>query len=318
MEPRWTMLPEMNLLEIPDAPPVRHSGRHAKTWRDYSWAALTPFLTIHVVGIVGAIAGVVMGAPASAWICALVLYGVRMFAVTGGYHRYFSHRTYKTGRIMQFMLAFVAMTTAQKGVLWWAAHHRNHHRFSDGERDVHSPVRWGFWHSHIGWIYDDNDKIDLKLVKDLTRYPELVILEKLWLAPPIILGFATFFALGWWGVVIGFCFGTVLMWHGTFVINSLTHVWGKRRYATPDDSRNNWLLAIITMGEGWHNNHHHHQSSCRQGFFWWELDMTYYILRGLGALGLVWDIREPVPRIYEAGPAPEEHADQLPSQSHAA
>lgn len=308
----------MQFLEIPPAPPVRTTGRLARSWRDYEWLGFTPFLTVHVLGIAGAVAGLVMGAPASAWICALVLYFVRMFGVTGGYHRYFSHRTFKTGRVMQFVLAFLAMSSVQRGVLWWAAHHRDHHKFSDGDRDVHSPVQWGFWHSHTGWVYDHNSRFDWGRVKDLSRYPELVMLEKLWLLPPVLTGVACYLALGGWGLFIGFFFSTVVLWHGTFTINSLAHVWGKRRYATTDDSRNNWVLALITMGEGWHNNHHHHMSSCRQGFFWWEVDLTYYVLRALGAVGLVWDIREPSARVYENGPGKQPEADLLPSQQHAA
>lgn len=308
----------MKLLEIPPAPPLRQSGRHARTWRDYEWAAMTPFVAIQVLGVVGAIAGIVMGAPAAVWLLALVLYGARMFGVTAGYHRYFSHRTFKTGRVFQFMLAFLAMSTAQRGVLWWAAHHRDHHRHSDGERDVHSPVRWGFWHSHIGWIYDRNDQFDWSRTKDLTRYPELVVLEKLWLVPPTILAVGCLLAFGWWGLFIGFFFSTAVTWHGTFTINSLAHVWGKRRYATTDDSRNNWVLALLTMGEGWHNNHHHHMASCRQGFFWWEIDLTYYLLRALALVGVVWDIREPSRRVYEAGSAPQPDAEVLPSQQQAA
>jgi stearoyl-CoA desaturase (Delta-9 desaturase) len=307
----------MRILEIPAAPPVRASGRQARTWRDYEKAAIAPFLLVHVLGIAGAVAGLIMGAPASAWILALVLYGVRMFGVTGGYHRYFAHRTFKTGRVMQFLLAFLAMTSAQRGVLWWAAHHRDHHKFSDGDRDVHSPIRWGFWHAHVGWIYDHNDRFDWGRVKDLTRYPELVVLEKLWWLPAVVLAAACGLALGVWGLFIGFFFSTVALWHGTFTINSLAHVWGKRRYATTDDSRNNWVLALLTMGEGWHNNHHHHMSSCRQGFFWWEVDLTYYILKALAAVGLVWEIREPAAWVYEAGPAKQADADALPSR-HAA
>ena len=242
------MLAPMRLLEIPPAPPVRGSGRRARSWRDYQWKAFTALFSVHVLGISGAVAGLVMGAPASAWICALVLYVVRMFAVTGGYHRYFSHRTFKTGRVMQFLLAFLAMSSAQRGVLWWAAHHRDHHKYSDGERDVHSPVRWGFWHSHLGWVYDHNDEFDWSRVKDLSRYPELVVLERLWLLPPTVMSAICFFTLGVWGLLIGFLFSTVVLWHGTFTINSLAHVWGKRRYATTDDSRNNWFLALITLG----------------------------------------------------------------------
>jgi len=307
----------MKLLVIPPAPPVRQRGRCARTWRDYEWATMAPFFAIHVIGVVGAIAGIVMGAPASAWLCALTLYVVRMFGMTAGYHRYFSHRTFKTGRVFQFVLAFLAMSTAQRGVLWWSAHHRNHHKFSDGERDVHSPVRWGFWHSHAGWIYDCNKDFDWSRVKDLTRYPELIVLEKLWVVPPIIFAVACLLTLGWWGLLIGFFFSTTVAWHATFCVNSLAHVWGKRRYATTDDSRNNWVLALLTLGEGWHNNHHHHMASCRQGFFWWEFDLTYYILRALALVGVVWDIREPSRRVRDAGPAPQPDAELLPSEQAA-
>ncbi len=308
------MLGVMKLLEIPSAPPVRQCGRQARTWRDYEWPALTPFLLVNTLGIAGVIAAIATGAPASAWILAVVLFWARMFGVTAGYHRYFSHRTYKMGRVMQFLMAFLAMSSSQRGVLWWAAHHRDHHKYSDGDRDVHSPVKWGFWHSQVGWIYDGNDRVDWRRVKDFTKFPELVILEKLWLLPPVALGVACFLAFGWWGLFIGFFFSTTVLWHATFTINSLAHVWGKRRYATTDDSRNNWVLALLTMGEGWHNNHHHHMSSCRQGFFWWEVDLSYYILKALSVVGLVWDIREPPRRVYEAGPQAQPNADQLPSQ----
>lgn len=304
----------MNLLEIPQAPPIRTRGRQSRTWKDYEWKSMAPFLVIHALGIGGAVAGIVMGAPLSAWLLAGALFWARMFGVTAGYHRYFSHRTFKTGRVMQFLFAFLAMSSAQRGALWWAAHHRDHHRHSDDERDVHSPVQFGFWHSQVGWIYDRNDDFDWHRVKDFTKYPELVALEKLWLLPPVVLGVACFLAFGVWGLFIGFFFSTTVLWHSTFTINSLAHVWGKRRYATTDDSRNNWVLALLTMGEGWHNNHHHHMSSCRQGFFWWEVDASYYILRAMAVVGLVWDIREPPAKIYKAGSAPQENAAELPSQ----
>lgn len=217
-----------------------------------------------------------------------------MFGVTAGYHRYFSHRSYKTGRIFQFLLALLAMSSAQKGVLWWAAHHRDHHRFSDTPWDVHSPVRGGFWHSHLLWILDaNNDPTDLGKIKDLARFPELVWLNRHWYLPPVLLGVAVALTLGWSGLLIGFFLSTVLVWHATFTINSLAHIFGSRRYVTTDTSRNNWLLALLTLGEGWHNNHHHHMHSARQGFFWWEIDIVYYVLLALRRVGLVWDLREP-------------------------
>ncbi|MBX7077808.1 MAG: acyl-CoA desaturase [Nannocystaceae bacterium] len=247
------------------------------------------------------------GMSATTWLLCAGLYFVRMFGVTGGYHRYFSHRTYKTSRAMQFVLAVIAQSASQRGALWWAAHHRDHHKYSDTPLDVHSPMQHGFWHSHIGWVFDHNSDTDWARVKDLTKYPELVALDKLWWLPPTLLGVLVWLVFGWEGLFGGFMLSTVLLWHGTFTINSLSHVWGRRRYATTDDSRNNWLLALVTMGEGWHNNHHHFMGSTRQGFYWWEIDMTYYVLRVMSWLGLVWDLKEPPARVYERQPATGSH-----------
>ncbi len=226
---------------------------------------------------------------------ALSLYAARMLFVVLGYHRYFSHRTFRTSRPFQFVLAFLAQTSAQKGALWWAAHHRRHHRYSDTPLDVHSAKQHGLWTSHVGWVLSrDNDATLLDEVPDLARYPELRWLDRWKLLPAVALAAALLLIGGLPAFTWGFLVSTVLLWHGTFTINSLSHLFGRRRYDTGDDSRNNWLLAIITLGEGWHNNHHHYQSSARQGFFWWEYDLGYYALRLFAALGLVWDVR-PVP-----------------------
>ena len=266
--------------------------------RKVEWLGSIPFMIIHLL----AFGALWTGVTRSAAICCAVLYVVRMFGVTGVYHRYFSHRTYKTSRAFQFVLAFLAQTSAQKGALWWAAHHRNHHLYSDQPQDIHSPVQSGFFYSHIAWIFsNESSATDYSRIPDLARYPELRFLNKYYLLPPILLGAAVFFTLGASGLFFGFFVSTVLLWHGTFTINSLSHVFGKRRYATSDDSRNNWLLAIITMGEGWHNNHHRFSSSTRQGFYWYEYDLTYYILKVLSWFGLVWQLR-PVPAsILEEG-----------------
>ncbi len=224
-----------------------------------------------------------------------LLYYAGMFFVTAGYHRYFSHRTFKTSRWFQFFLAFMAMTSAQKGVLWWAAHHRHHHKYSDTPEDIHSPTQGGFWWSHIGWILSDRfDETRTELIPDLHKFPELRWLNKYHLVPPFVMA-VTLFLIGGWGMMIwGFFIRTVTLWHGSFTVNSLTHVFGRRRYPTTDTSRNSFLIALITMGEGWHNNHHHYMASARQGFFWWEFDPTYYVLKVLSWCRIVWDLR-PVP-----------------------
>jgi stearoyl-CoA desaturase (delta-9 desaturase) len=194
------------------------------------------------------------------------------------------------------------MTSSQRGVLWWAAHHRKHHKFSDTPWDVHSPTRTGFWHSHVGWIFHPNyDDTDVKQVRDLARFPELVWLDEHWMVPPLT--FAAFCVLveGWAGLFLGFGLSTALLWHAAFTINSLAHVYGRRRYPTTDTSRNSLLLALLTFGEGWHNNHHYYMGSTRQGFYWWEIDITYYILKALSWFGIVWDLR-PVPKaVLEEG-----------------
>jgi stearoyl-CoA desaturase (delta-9 desaturase) len=249
-------------------------------------------------------------------VVALALYYVRMFGVTAGYHRYFAHRSYKAGRGFQFFLAFLAETSVQKGVLWWAGHHRDHHRTSDTPDDIHSPVQRGFWWSHVGWIVSSRyDETPEKNIRDFTKYPELRFLDRHFFVPVVVFALATL--VGGWALsgvlhdpymglemlVWGFVVSTVLLWHGTFTINSLSHVFGRRRYPTGDDSRNNWLLALVTMGEGWHNNHHHFAAAARQGFYWWEVDMTYYVLKALSAVGLVWDLRQPTEKVLAEGRA---------------
>jgi stearoyl-CoA desaturase (delta-9 desaturase) len=235
------------------------------------------------------------GARAIDWAVCFGLYVVRMFFITGVYHRYFSHRSYELGRVTQFLFAFGGGTAAQKGALWWASHHRMHHKFSDTEQDVHSP-KDGLWWSHVGWIISSQqDETEWKWIKDFAKYPELVWLNRFHLVPPIMLGVATYLVGGYSMLFCGFFLSTVLLYHGTFTINSLCHVFGRRRFVTTDTSRNSFILALITLGEGWHNNHHYYQSATNQGFYWWEIDVSYYILRCLSFVGIVKGIRNPPP-----------------------
>ncbi|HUS68144.1 MAG TPA: acyl-CoA desaturase [Kofleriaceae bacterium] len=260
--------------------------------RQYFHPASWPFWGIHLVAIVGVI---MTGWSWTGLGLAVAFYGARMFFVAAGYHRYFSHRTFKTSRTVQFLLALFSTTTAQKGVLWWAAHHRRHHKYSDQPEDTHSAKLEGFWYSHVGWVVTmdpERERIDLERVKDLSAFPELRLLERFNLVPPFLLAAIVALIGGWHALLWGFFVSTVLLWHGTFTVNSLNHVIGRRRYATSDESRNNWFLALfVTMGEGWHNNHHHYMTSANQGFFWWEIDVTFYALVALEKVGIIWDLR---------------------------
>jgi len=270
-----------------------------------AWSRSLPFLAVHAVAVMTPFVAPVEGR----WIAlALGLYAVRMFAITAGYHRYFSHRAYRTSRAFQLVLAALGASSAQKGPLWWAAHHRDHHRYSDGPDDIHSPLERGFWWSHVGWILAPRyDETKLDRVRDLAKYPELRWLDRWHIVPPVALALVVFLAGGVPALLWGFFVSTVFLWHGTFVINSLAHVIGRQRYETADGSRNSLALALITFGEGWHNNHHFYASTARQGFFWWEVDVTYYVLRALAAVRVVWDLRAPPAHVKYAhllAPAP--------------
>jgi stearoyl-CoA desaturase (Delta-9 desaturase) len=258
------------------------------------------FVVIHLAALL------VFVVPFSWGLLALALGGylVRMWAITAGYHRYFSHRSFKTSRLFQFVLAFLGGSAMQNGPLWWASWHRHHHKHADTPDDAHSPVQRGFWHAHMFWYLDgSHDKPDLENVKDLARFPELRFLEHYeWLPVLTYLGLcAALFGLP--GVVWGFVISTLACLHATMLINSLAHVWGARPYDTPDHSRNNALLALITLGEGWHNNHHQSMGSARAGFHWWQIDVTYYSLVLLERLGLVWGLRLPSEASLQRGRA---------------
>ena len=270
--------------------PTQHVADIDETHDDIIYPPSIPFVLVHIA----CLAAIWSGVTTTAVILCVALYVARMFGVTAGYHRYFSHRSYRTSRVGQFLLAFLAQSSAQRGILWWAAKHRHHHKHSDTALDVHSPRHRGFWYAHVGWIFTpQHGETDLDAVADLTKYPELVWLDRHPYFPATILGIASWLIAGWSGLVVGFVWSTVLLYHGTFFINSLAHVHGTQRYVTGDDSRNNWWLAVITLGEGWHNNHHTYQRSTRQGFRWYEFDPTFYVLKTLSWMRLVWDLGEP-------------------------
>jgi stearoyl-CoA desaturase (delta-9 desaturase) len=265
-----------------------------------NWRSSIAFIALHFVPLLAIFTGI----SATAIVLFVVTYLGRMFCITAGFHRYFAHRSYRLGRVPQFLLAFGACSAAQKGPLWWAGHHRAHHRNADTPLDIHSPQR-GFWWSHVGWILCDKyNETPTHDIKDFARYPELRFLDRYDWVAPWSLGVVCFLVGGWSGLVVGFFASTVLLWHTTFLVNSLAHVMGRRPYDTADTSRNSLVIALLTGGEGWHNNHHRYPSSARQGFRWWQIDTTYYGLRVLAALGIVRGLREPPARILaEARPS---------------
>ncbi|HEX2382736.1 MAG TPA: acyl-CoA desaturase [Acidimicrobiales bacterium] len=261
-----------------------------------SWRTSAPFILCHFLPLFGLFTGFAL----VDLVLVVVLFEVRMFFITAGYHRYFAHKSFQMNRAMQFVFAFGGLTAAQKGPLWWAAHHRTHHRYTDTDRDPHTPLR-GFWWSHIGWILSgEYGATNYEVIEDFARYPELRFLNRHDWIGPWSLAVASFLIGGWSGLFVGFFGSTVLLWHATFTVNSFAHVFGRRRYETDDLSRNSLGVALLTGGEGWHNNHHHYPKSARQGFYWWEIDVTYGVLRLLAWLGLVHDLRQPTAAALDA------------------
>jgi stearoyl-CoA desaturase (Delta-9 desaturase) len=280
-----------------------------------SWLASLPFFASHAV----ALATPFLVPFAWRWVAlAVALYAIRLFGITAGFHRYFAHRSFRTSRVFQLVLAVLGTASTQKGPLWWAAHHRDHHRYSDGPEDIHSPVQRGFWWSHVGWILCTRyDATKLDRIRDFARYPELVWLNRFHLVPPLALAGGLFLLGGLPALLWGYFVSTVALWHGTFVINSLAHVLGRRRYETGDDSRNSLLLALVTFGEGWHNNHHFYAASARQGFFWWEVDVSWYVLRALAAVGVVRDLRAPPEQVRLAHLGGDAAGSRVPGEAPA-
>ena len=226
---------------------------------------------------------------------------VRGLTTTVCYHRYFAHRSFKTSRPVQFLLACLCCCNLQRGPLWWSAIHRHHHRHSDQPGDPHSPIRGGFLWAYGAWMFATLEQPNWDKVKDLRRFPELVWLERWWLLPPLLLVAACWFVGGWSMVCACFCLPAVISLHGASVVNSLGHLVGSRRYPTPDASRNSFLLALVTFGDGWHNNHHHYPHAARAGFFWWEIDGSYRLIKFLSRFGLVWGVREVPPHKLALG-----------------
>ena len=283
----------------------QHAPDHVSAQPDtVDWLRALPFVVMHLA----CFSVIYTGWSMTAILVSVAMYALRMFAITGFYHRYFSHKTFKTSRAMQFVFALLGASAVQRGPLWWASHHRHHHAHSDRHDDNHSPDQKGFAWSHVGWFLSNKHfPVKQGYIRDYKQYPELQFIDRFDFLVPAVYAVTLFIigellafhfpelgTNGWQLVVWGFVISTVALYHATFTINSLAHRYGKRRFATSDNSRNSFWLALLTFGEGWHNNHHFYPGSARQGFAWWEIDVTYYGLKILSWVGLIWDLR-PVP-----------------------
>ena len=278
--------------------------------KEIDWMRVIPFILLHL----SCLLIFVVGFSWIAFILCTSLFAIRMFAITGFYHRYFSHKTFKTSRFVQLLFAMIGATAVQRGPLWWAAHHRGHHMHSDTSEDKHSPKEHGFLWSHMGWFLTKSNFVtNTKFIRELIRFPELRIIDRFDLLMPLALSIGLFIAgyylnqyepqlntNGFQLFIWGFSLSTVMLYHATFLVNSVAHQWGKKRYETKDTSRNNFIIALLTFGEGWHNNHHHYPGSARQGFYWWEIDLTYYVLKFLAMIGVIWDVRTVSDNIRES------------------
>ncbi len=310
------------------APPFDTGEAPPETSERIDWGRAVPYFGMHL----GVLLVFFVGWSWLAVSIAVFLYALRVFTLTGFYHRYFSHRSFKTWRIVQFIFAVIGCSSVQRGPLWWAAHHRHHHVHSDDPQDIHSPRQKGIFWSHMGWFLTPrSQRTNFKIIPDFAKYPELRFLDRYDLLVPILLavglfGFGEFVAAGmpdsgvtgFQLLVWGFFVSTIAVYHVTYLVNSATHLVGTRRYETKDDSKNSMIVALLTFGEGWHNNHHYYPNSTRQGFFWWEIDITYYILSFMSMLGLVWDLKAVPKRILypkkAATPIPVQ-AEPIPVQS---
>lgn len=275
------------------------------------YGRIIPFILLHL----SCFAIYWVGVSTVAVVTALTLYWVRIFAIGAFYHRYFSHRTFKTNRFWQALFAILGASAVQRGPIWWAAHHRHHHQVTDTVGDPHSPWAHSFWRSHVGWFLSHKYfHYDASKARDWLRFPELCWLDRYDVVIPLcLIGLLygagavlqlTHPALGCTGlqlVVWGFSVSTVATLHTTVSINSFGHKFGSRRYPTKGQSRNNLWLALITLGEGWHNNHHRYPATAQQGFFWWEIDITYYLLVLMEKLKIIKDLKRVPPHVLEEG-----------------
>jgi stearoyl-CoA desaturase (delta-9 desaturase) len=280
----------------------------------------------NLVGVIGpflglVVAGVLLWGQGLSWVDLGLLLG--MYVLTGlgitvGYHRLFTHGAFETNGVVKFVLAALGSMAVEGPLLDWVAQHRRHHQHSDTPEDPHSPhhqgqgflgLLRGLWHAHLGWPFRAREMDLSRYVKDLRQSGLLRWVSGLfpvWVAVGLLMPAALggLLTQSWLGALLGLLWGGLvrifLVHHVTWSVNSVCHLWGRRPFATDDQSKNNFLFGILALGEGWHNNHHAFPTSARHGLRWWQIDVTYYCIRALALVGLAWKVRLPGNRAVAA------------------
>ncbi len=260
----------------------------------------------HVIPLLGTMVGIVLvainGITLEMHLVAIVMAFLTGLGVTVGFHRLFVHRSFETYRPVAWLLAILGCMKGEASVLLWVSEHRKHHRHADALGDPHSPLLAGFWHAHMSWLFVRTYSFDPREVPDLLKRPDLLWIDRhgfKWyllglFIPSAICGLVSMSA---YGALMGFLWGGLLrqlyVQHTTYLVNSATHLWGSKAYPTADGSRNSWIVALVTLGEGWHNYHHAFPYSARHGIRWWQIDVGWYVIWFMARLGLVWNVRSP-------------------------
>ncbi len=256
-----------------------------------NWTTTIVLVLFHI----GAVAALFMFSWKAFLVSAALYWMAVGWGISLGYHRLHTHRSYKTPLIVEYFFALCGALTLEGGPIFWVATHRIHHQNSDHDGDPHSPREGTYW-AHMGWIMTGkamhhDTSILKRYVPDLSKDKFHVALTTWHWVPQVVVGLILLAIGGWPYVLWGVFFRTVFGLHCTWAVNSATHLWGSRRFATRDDSTNNWWVAMFTWGEGWHNNHHAHPVSARHGLAWYEIDINYMGIKALEFLGLARDVK---------------------------
>lgn len=257
------------------------------------WASVGVFVIIHLIAVVALFNFSWKGF----WTFIFLSWVTGCLGICTSYHRHLTHRSFEVWKPLEYFLAFCGCLALQNGPIKWVATHRLHHARSDQPKDPHSPTK-GFWWAHMGWLFAFVDELDdyeqyKKYAPDLAKKPVYRFMDKYFAWSQVPLGIALYF---WGGVPMilwGIFARLIFVWHSTWLVNSAAHIWGYRTWATQDQSTNNWWVALLTFGEGWHNNHHAFLRSARHGLQWWEFDLTYWTIVAFRTLGLASKIQLP-------------------------